>query len=92
MGGNLLNQDEAWKLQQTISDLTTRQLVASALTQAVLPFYQEDADHDLDLKFFAQVMIRFSGNHNYLRAILNGEDLRWYPEDDEIITAEESKG
>lgn len=92
MSGNLINQDEAWKLQQTISDLTTRQLVASALTQAILLFFQEEAEHDLDLKFFAEIMIRFSSKHEYLRAILRGEEIRWFPEDDEMIAAEENQG
>jgi hypothetical protein len=92
LSGNLINLDEAWKLQQTISDLTTRQLVASALTHAALLFSQEDAEHDLDLKFFAEIMIKFSSNHQYLKAILRGEDLRWFPEDDEIIAPEENQG
>ena len=82
MSRQLINQDEAWQLQQTISDLPSRQIVASALTQAVMFFSQAKTPPacDFDLRFFTEIMIRLSQKQAYLKAILNGEDLRWWPE------------
>lgn len=38
---------------------------------------------DFDLKFFVEVMIEFCRDHESLKKILAGEDLRWF--DDEEI-------
>ncbi len=79
----LLRQDEAAQLLRSVKDLTTSQLMNIAGTLIIKRYLKQEGlpITDFDLKFFMEVMMEFCGDHDTLRRILDGEDLRWFADD-----------
>lgn len=90
MKAEFIRQTEANDVAKKADNLITRQLVDSAVAQALAftPLERKEFPiADFDMKYFVEVMLNLFGekNHNYLRAILDGKDLRWW--DDEELEA-----
>jgi hypothetical protein len=49
----------------------------------MLSFWHPPPAAGFDLYFFMRVMLRFCSDHLFLRKVLNGEDLRWFPDEDD---------
>lgn len=81
----LLRQPESWELLSSVKDMTTNQLLNKATMCIVQAYANPDKKpvSDFDLKFFVDAMLIFCSDHENLKKILAGEDLRWF--DDEEI-------
>ena len=82
-----IRQDEANEVAKEASDLITNQLVSSAVASAIAltPIERKEWPiADFDMKYFVEVMLNLFGerNHERLRAILRGEDVRWWGDED----------
>ena len=87
MEAKFIRQEEAGKVSKKADNLITRQLVDMAMVQALLTTPRETQEWfvaDFDLKYFAEVMLNLFSekNHKTIQAILNGEDLRWFDDED----------
>ena len=95
MKAKFIRQDDATEVAKDASNLITQQLVNSAIASAVAltPIERKTWPvADFDMKYFAEIMLNLfeERNHDYLRAILRGEDVRWWgDEDSEASDAEE---
>lgn len=83
-GPVLLRQPESWELLASEKDLITNQLLNKATMCVVkaLANSEKQPIADFDLKFFVEVMIEFCRDHENLKKILAGEDLRWFDEEE----------
>ena len=82
-----IQQNEAIEARKKADNLITQQLVDMATTQALLFTPKETNEFpiaDFDMKYFVEVMLNLfhEKNHKTILAILNGEDLRWFDEED----------
>lgn len=82
----LLNWDEAMKLLGSVEDKATSQLMNMANFEVLKRFFQlkHFPAADFDLRFFMEVMLEFCSDHDTLRKILAGEDVRMFSDDDDI--------
>ena len=80
----LLRQDEAMKLLKSVEDPVTNQLMNMANFEVLRRFLHRDGlpVSDFDLRFFIEAMKDFCSQHDNLRKILAGEDLRAWTDDD----------
>lgn len=82
----MLRYDEAIDRLRQAEDLRTRQLAYDAVFR-VLRRFTEQRDlpvADFDLEFFVEIVLEFCSEHENIQRLLNGEDLRWWPEEPEI--------
>ena len=80
----LLRQDEAKLVMGSVNDLVVTQLMNLAHFQ-VIKWYtsgEKVIANDFDLCFFMEVMKEVFSDKNTITRILNGEDLRWWNDDD----------
>lgn len=80
----LLRQDEAKLVMRSVDDLAVSQLMNLAHFQ-VIKWYISDEKvitGDFDICFFMEVMKEIFSDKKTLQRILNGEDLRWFSEDE----------
>jgi hypothetical protein len=87
MNGEFIRQEEAAKAITKAEDLATNQLVTRATVQALVFTPLEKNERpiaDFDMKYFVEVMLNLfrPENHKTIQAILNGEDLRWFDDED----------
>jgi hypothetical protein len=81
----ILRQEESWEILSSIKDLKTNQLLNKA-TMCIVHTYMNSKEQpvsNFDLRFFVEAMLEFCNDHETLKRILAGEDLRWF--DDEEI-------
>ena len=80
----LLRQDEAMKLLKSVEDPITNQLMNMANFEVLRRFLRHEGlpVSDFDLKFFIEAIKDFCSQHDNLRKILDGEDLRAWTDDD----------
>ncbi|MFN0141015.1 MAG: hypothetical protein ACKVQW_13135 [Pyrinomonadaceae bacterium] len=80
----MLRLEESAKLQNSIQDLITKQLLEMAGTCVMRKFIENKSlpISDFDMRFFSEAMLDFCSSHEDLRRILAGEDLRWFDEDE----------
>lgn len=80
---DLLRWDEAMELLRSVNDPITSQLMNMA-NFAVLRKTLQAKEHpvaDFDLRFFFEVMADFCSDHETLRKVLAGEDMRLWSDD-----------
>lgn len=80
----LLRQDEAKFVMSSVDDLVVSQLMNLAHFQ-VIKWYisgEKVIAGDFDICFFMEVMKEVFSDKKTLQRILNGEDLRWFSEDE----------
>ena len=80
----ILRQDEARQILLSVEDLTTNQLLNKA-NMCILSKYMQNREllmSDFDLKFFLEAMLEFCSDHENLKRILDGENLRWFDDDE----------
>jgi hypothetical protein len=96
MEAEFIRRDEANEATKKANDLITRQLVDSAVTQALVitPLERKEwPASDFDMKYFVEVMLNLfdEKNHKELRAILDGKDLRWWDDNELEINKDNKK-
>jgi hypothetical protein len=74
----MLRWDEAIELLKSVDDLTTSQLMNMAIFQLVAKSdgLEKNGVTDFDVLFFMELMLGFCRQHDRLKRILGGEDLR----------------
>lgn len=79
----LLNQDAAKQILSSVSNPITKQLMGIAASHTLIRFKRRERlpITDFDFRFFIEVLHEFCNNHNVIRRVLAGEDLRWWPDD-----------
>jgi lipase chaperone LimK len=79
----LLRWDEAIEVLRSIENPITSQLMNIANFEVLKRFLQskEFPVADFDLRFFMEVMRDFCSDHETLRKVLDGEDLRLFSDD-----------
>ena len=87
MKAEFIRQDEVNEVAKETTDPVTKQLVNSAIASAVALTPLERKEWpvcDFDMKYFAEVMLTLFAerNHEYLTAILRGEDMRLWGDED----------
>ena len=80
----LLRQDEAKQIISSVDDLMVSQLMNLAHFQMVKWYTSSEKPiaGDFDVCFFMEVMREVFSDKETLRRILNGEDLRWWSDDE----------
>jgi hypothetical protein len=89
MDAQFIRQDEMREVRKKATTLLHQQLVDMATTQAFL--FTPKETHawpcaDFDMEYFTEVMVNLFKDENLstVRAILNGEDLRWFGDDEDF--------
>lgn len=84
----ILRQEEAWQVVRSVDDPITSQLLSRANVCILNAYVQQKGllSNNFDLKFFAEAMLEFCKDHNDLRKILAGEDLRLFNEAESLNT------
>jgi hypothetical protein len=80
----LLRQDEAKLCMRSVDDLVVSQLMNLAHFQ-VIKWYtsgEKPIAGDFDICFFMEVMKEVFSDKKTIQRILNGEDLRWFADDE----------
>jgi hypothetical protein len=78
-----LNEDQAIAFLKASEGLMLRQLLRMAHTAAVTgPLHGSAPSGHFDLCFFVQTLARVFQDPAF-RAVVDGQDLRWWPEDDD---------
>jgi hypothetical protein len=82
-----IQHGEAIEARKKADNLITQQLVDMAMIQALLYTPKETNEFpiaDFDMKYFVEVMLNLFNkkNHKTIQAILNGEDFRWFDDED----------
>lgn len=83
--GELLRWDEAMRVLEAVDDPITGQLMNMANFEVMKRFQGKDEGlplADFDLRFFMEVMRDFCSDHDNLRKVLDGQDLRMLTEED----------
>ena len=80
---SLLRQDEAWEFLRNTRDPITNQLLNCAVFHIIQRFISNQSAPiaDLDLRFLLEALEGLFNDHETLKRILNGEDLRWWTND-----------
>jgi hypothetical protein len=83
---DFINADQAWASIRSIGDLSTKQLLAQLMTRLVLHAAESGRPpaEPMDLAYVTAAALQMFGEPNVLRAVLDGQDLRWYPEDEDM--------
>jgi hypothetical protein len=81
---NLLKQNEAMELLNSVKDLVANQLMNRANFYVTKRFMARETApvSDFDLRFFMEVMEELFNDQEALRRILNGEDLRVWTDEE----------
>jgi hypothetical protein len=85
----LLRQDEAKLIMSSVNDLMVSQLMNLAHFQ-VIKWYtsgEKVIASDFDICFFMEVMKEVFEDKETIKRILQGEDLRWWSDDDDKSAA-----
>lgn len=87
MDAQFIRREEATEIRKKATTLLHQQLVDMATTQALLLTPKETNAWpcaDFDMAYFTEVMVNLFKDENLktVRAILGGEDLRWFDEED----------
>ena len=80
----LLRQEEAKRVFRSIDDLAVNQLMNMAFFQ-VIKWYtsgEKMIASDFDICFFTEVMKEVFSDKATIQRILNGEDLRWFTDEE----------
>jgi ABC-type phosphate/phosphonate transport system ATPase subunit len=82
-----IQQSEASEVVKRADNLATQQLVSMAIMRALVFTPQETNEFpiaDFDMKYFTEVMLNLfdKKNHSNIQAILNGQDFRWFGDED----------
>src|SRR5437660_192010 len=89
-GADLLNYDAAMKALDEIKDLKTSQIIGHAVNTYLDYYAAEKArgtlQADCDLKFFVDVMQKVCEKQSFLKKVLDGEDFRWFEEEETAST------
>lgn len=83
----LLRQNEAMDLLKSVNNAVTNQLMNMANFEVLKRFMEREGlpTNDFDLRFFMEAMRDFCSQHDTIRKILAGEDLRaWTDHDLEV--------
>ena len=79
-----LRYAEAYQFANGISELDRRQFVLLGLSSLRLHLSRrEQPVMDFDLLFFAKSLSQMFESRGAITSILAGEDLRWWPDDDD---------
>ena len=77
-----LNYDEAMALVRQLGDPALEQFVMRAVTVAVQrAMTNKSPAAPFDMLFFVETMVTLFEQRESLVRVLQGEDLRWWPED-----------
>jgi hypothetical protein len=79
----LLRQEESKSIMESVDDLVVSQLMNLAHYQ-VIKWYVTGEKYiaaDFDICFFMEVMKEVFSDKATIQRILNGEDLRWWPDE-----------
>jgi hypothetical protein len=82
----LLGWNEAVAILRSVNDPVTSQLMNVANFEVIRRFSKQEElpNGDFDMQFFMSVLKNFCSDHDTLRRILSGEDLRLFSEDDQL--------
>lgn len=80
---SMLRGNEAMELLKSVNDPITNQLMNMANFEVLRRFLERDGlpISDFDLRFFMEAMKDFCSQHDTIRKILAGEDLRAWTDD-----------
>lgn len=82
---SLLRQEEALQFVESIPDERLRRVVRVFYRRVLRQFHRADRlpAGDFDLLYFVEGILRFCSQGPTLEAVFAGEDIRWFPEDDD---------
>lgn len=81
--GELLRQYEALRLCESVPDGPVRQFMEAAYYEVFKRYLSRETfiDTDFDVYFFMEVMRDLFSQQDLIVRILNGENVRWMPDD-----------
>ena len=83
---DFIGGEEAWVTIRSVGDLSTKQLLAHLMTRLMLHATEsgEKPAEPLDLAYVVAAAHQLFNEPNALRAVLDGQDVRGYPEDEDM--------